>query len=163
MFFSWNVDLFRFLINEGQQEGLDVVFENLVTKSFLFLNLERNLFQNICGLYFGSTDTFLKMEIVYQVFLAMLFLVGFSNTLALSCGPCDLSQCPELNCPGGIVDSPCQCCQICAKQLGEVCGGIWDLEGTCDEGLYCGISPDFGGSVIGGSVGTCLGKILIIS
>ena len=66
------------------------------------------------------------------IFAVLLAIAGYSSVFALQCGPCDLSQCPALNCPGGIVDSPCFCCQICAKQFGEVCGGIWDREGTCD-------------------------------
>ncbi len=99
----------------------------------------------------------------FTVFLATLFIAGcIGNVNCLQCGPCDLSDCPELNCPGGIVESPCRCCEICAKQLGEICGGVWDSEGTCDEGLYCGITPDFGGSVVEDSVGTCQGELGIL-
>ena len=31
---------------------------------------------------------------------------------------------------------------MCAKDLGEECGGIWELKGTCGEGLTCYIKDD---------------------
>ena len=37
----------------------------------------------------------------------------------------------------GIVPDICGCCEECAKGLNEKCGGLWDIEGTCTEGLTC--------------------------
>ena len=31
----------------------------------------------------------------------------------------------------------CGCCRVCAKGLNEKCGGIWNLQGRCGEGLKC--------------------------
>lgn len=38
---------------------------------------------------------------------------------------------------GGIVKDICGCCDVCAKVLGERCGGPFYRGRTCDEGLKC--------------------------
>ena len=75
--------------------------------------------------------------------LALLFLVSVYSAEGLSCY-CGSSDCSERaierikqRCKGGIVDDICHCCKTCAKVEGETCGGMWGLEGTCDQGLYC--------------------------
>ena len=40
-------------------------------------------------------------------------------------------------CKGGLTNDNCGCCQVCAKVEGEVCGGLWDEDGYCDQGLFC--------------------------
>ncbi|XP_057312226.1 venom protein 302-like [Hydractinia symbiolongicarpus] len=56
---------------------------------------------------------------------------------SLSCFQCNLTECKQPMCKGGIVKDPCQCCNVCAKVRGEECGGPWDIHGECDQGLYC--------------------------
>ena len=31
----------------------------------------------------------------------------------------------------------CNCCDACAKQKGESCGGLWGMKGKCDKELRC--------------------------
>lgn len=38
---------------------------------------------------------------------------------------------------GGLVKDPCRCCDVCAKVMGELCGGPWNYLGKCDKGLKC--------------------------
>ncbi|KAI4897410.1 hypothetical protein NFI96_024484 [Prochilodus magdalenae] len=78
----------------------------------------------------------LRLMLISQVLLVVLLLV--ETNWALSCGPCDKASCPTaLQCPGGQVLDVCRCCYECAKQKGEICGGLWGLSGTCDQGLRC--------------------------
>jgi len=50
-----------------------------------------------------------------------------------------------------ITDEPCFHCKTCAKRLGEICGGVHKINGTCEEELEC-----FGGE--NGSTGVCMQK-----
>lgn len=64
----------------------------------------------------------------------------FSVALSLSCLPCSQVKCvdkTEKDCPVGIVPHYCGCCKVCAKNVGEVCGGLWKTKGVCGEGLEC--------------------------
>ncbi|XP_047665502.1 cysteine-rich motor neuron 1 protein-like isoform X2 [Tachysurus fulvidraco] len=66
-----------------------------------------------------------------------LVLLVVRNSLAV-CVPCALlNGCPVLNCLGEKVLGMCGCCYMCAKQLGESCGGLYGSIGTCDQGLGC--------------------------
>lgn len=47
----------------------------------------------------------------------------------------DLDSCFCLS--GGVVKDVCGCCDVCAKQAGQICGGPWELAGRCDKGLAC--------------------------
>ncbi|KAJ8278923.1 hypothetical protein COCON_G00059890 [Conger conger] len=55
------------------------------------------------------------------------------------CVPCAEVQCPKAKrqCPGSHVTEPCGCCQHCARQRGQVCGGPHWERGYCDRGLTC--------------------------
>ncbi|KAL7643163.1 UNVERIFIED_CONTAM: hypothetical protein RMT77_006453 [Armadillidium vulgare] len=56
----------------------------------------------------------------------------------LQCPPCDVTKCPTLGtCVQGITWDVCDCCETCAKTLGEECGGPWHAYGKCDSGLRC--------------------------
>ncbi|KAI4884313.1 hypothetical protein NFI96_009179 [Prochilodus magdalenae] len=68
----------------------------------------------------------------------LLLLVVVESSWGLKCLSCDRVECSDqLTCPGGKVLEPCKCCYECAKQEGEMCGGPWNLSGTCDKGLEC--------------------------
>ncbi|XP_068202961.1 venom protein 302-like [Palaemon carinicauda] len=45
------------------------------------------------------------------------------------------------DCPHGTVTDKCGCCLECAKGPGEVCGGIWNINGRCVEGYQCVKTP----------------------
>lgn len=50
---------------------------------------------------------------------------------------CTVRKVSKLKCKGGVTTDICGCCPVCAKQVGEPCGGEWNYLGKCDEGLYC--------------------------
>lgn len=65
-----------------------------------------------------------------------------SPAYGLSCvWPCNPSQqCTHIdtsNCRYGLVKDVCGCCNVCGKGLGELCGGIDDIEGKCGPGFEC--------------------------
>ena len=65
-----------------------------------------------------------------------------STAYGLSCDePCNPSlQCTHIdtsNCRYGLVKDVCGCCNVCGKGLGELCGGINDIEGKCGPGFEC--------------------------
>lgn len=72
--------------------------------------------------------------------ILILCMVLHSN--ALSCLPCEEVTCPDLSCAGSEVLGVCGCCNVCAKQLGEGCGGLWNMSGTCEPGLECVVEAD---------------------
>ncbi|XP_045606961.1 serine protease HTRA3 [Procambarus clarkii] len=56
----------------------------------------------------------------------------------LECVPCSPSRCPAIGeCPLGITWDVCNCCEVCAKELDEECGGPWSAYGKCGPGLTC--------------------------
>lgn len=64
------------------------------------------------------------------------------------CPPCDRLFCTvrkasKLKCKGGVTTDICGCCPVCAKQLGEPCGGEWNYLGKCDDGLMCQSTSSF--------------------
>ena len=81
------------------------------------------------------------------------FLLACHTVVSLTCPECsELEPCPTpVNCKGGTVLGICGCCSVCAKVEGEICGGMWEVEGRCDSGLTCVIRD--GRSKAG--VGTC--------
>ena len=99
------------------------------------------------------------------VLVAILFSVTFTTTQSLSCFPCNMleDECipvDQLDCKGGLAWGVCGCCQLCAKTIGEACGGPWGLDGTCDDGLTCVITNDSSfGDYLFGQTGTCVAKM----
>ncbi|XP_075160973.1 crimpy [Haematobia irritans] len=61
------------------------------------------------------------------------------NGLKCYCNPKECDVIRSLDCPGKglIVLDPCNCCPICAKTVGEVCGGPGDFSGRCEPPLKC--------------------------
>ncbi|XP_066269908.1 insulin-like growth factor-binding protein 7 [Branchiostoma lanceolatum] len=74
-----------------------------------------------------------------KLFIICIFLLGMVNGLAaLSCAVCGEYECPTPPpCPANLVKDVCGCCDVCAKVKGESCGGLWNLEGRCADGLTC--------------------------
>ncbi|GAB6024848.1 hypothetical protein CHUAL_009966 [Chamberlinius hualienensis] len=63
---------------------------------------------------------------------------------ALTClEKCEQSKCNKdfSACKHGITKDVCFCCDVCAKGLGEPCGGQWNLWGRCASGLTCQPNP----------------------
>lgn len=48
---------------------------------------------------------------------------------------CDVSECPSPNCPSGYVPDRCNCCLVCSRGEGELCGRKNDL--PCGDSLEC--------------------------
>ncbi|XP_076852310.1 cysteine-rich motor neuron 1 protein-like [Brachyhypopomus gauderio] len=70
--------------------------------------------------------------------VSSVLLVFVVEIRALTCIRCSDFTCPAVpDCPGSAVPDPCGCCLLCAKQKQEICGGPYDLYGTCDKGLRC--------------------------
>uniref|UniRef100_A0A482ZAJ6 U21-Liphistoxin-Lm1c_1 n=1 Tax=Liphistius malayanus TaxID=1203467 RepID=A0A482ZAJ6_9ARAC len=70
-------------------------------------------------------------------FILILIVVSSS---AFTCPECDLRRCTPLDpatCPLGVTKDPCNCCPVCYKTEGEVCGGPWNTSGKCGEHLFC--------------------------
>ncbi|CAK9300805.1 unnamed protein product [Gordionus sp. m RMFG-2023] len=96
---------------------------------------------------------FLSKDLFY-IFIFCIFLK--IKVDALSCRPCKtlFTKCvdPPSNCTGGLVKDVCDCCKICAKVKGEVCGGIYNYLGKCDKGLMCDLKDPKDAN----SMGTCI-------
>jgi len=56
-----------------------------------------------------------------------------------TCQPCQNVECPPLfECLAGVVPDRCGCCQVCARQEGELCDhGKDEKYGTCGDNLDC--------------------------
>ncbi|CAL4080693.1 unnamed protein product, partial [Meganyctiphanes norvegica] len=63
------------------------------------------------------------------------------RALFLSCRRCDPSDCkqiPDDSCPvGKSKQGGCGCCDVCSKNVGEACGGLWGRSGRCGQRLKC--------------------------
>ncbi|XP_065317907.1 CCN family member 3-like isoform X2 [Gordionus sp. m RMFG-2023] len=44
---------------------------------------------------------------------------------------------PPTNCKGEVITDACDCCHVCAKTVGEVCGGSDFEMGKCENGFIC--------------------------
>lgn len=64
---------------------------------------------------------------------------GNNSMICPSCEKlfCTVKKASKLKCRGGVTTDICGCCPVCAKQVGEPCGGEWNYLGKCDQGLYC--------------------------
>lgn len=77
--------------------------------------------------------------------LRLIILLCFVGSLyALSCPCWKWSEedkelfCPDVSeCPVGITHDACGCCEKCAQNEGEKCGGPWYTSGRCGTGLKC--------------------------
>ncbi|XP_068203510.1 venom protein 302-like [Palaemon carinicauda] len=79
------------------------------------------------------------------IFACLCVLVKSIDGLSCYC-PEDGSACLQrklsrVECPFGIIKDHCDCCPVCAKGPGEVCGGPWDISGKCAQGLTCNPKP----------------------
>ena len=54
----------------------------------------------------------------------------------------------------------CGCCLECARLINNTCGGQYQSEGRCDEGLVCVIEPVEGSIITGHEIGICTSKNL---
>ncbi|XP_067120366.1 single insulin-like growth factor-binding domain protein-2 isoform X3 [Centruroides vittatus] len=61
--------------------------------------------------------------------------------MCLKCRSCSGVNCvdkTEEDCPGvGVTKYGCACCKICAKGLGDRCGGPFNIAGICGRDLEC--------------------------
>lgn len=92
--------------------------------------------------------------------LLLLLLAARPGARALVCLPCDESKCEApRGCPGSVVQGVCGCCDMCARQRNESCGGAYGLHGACDRGLRCVIRPPrHGDSITEYEAGVCEGS-----
>lgn len=65
---------------------------------------------------------------------------------SLSCVPLDI-PCPpkaevQAKCTHGVTLDKCGECYECKKALGESCAGVWNMHGTCGDGLRCTEEPN---------------------
>ncbi|CAK9304982.1 unnamed protein product [Gordionus sp. m RMFG-2023] len=56
--------------------------------------------------------------------------------VTLSCSCEDGCKTP-VNCKGDVVKDVCNCCYVCAKVEGELCGGVFSEYGKCSQGFTC--------------------------
>lgn len=51
-----------------------------------------------------------------------------------------------------------RCCRVCAKQLNETCGGLYETHGKCETGFTCVIQPENGDYLTDQEKGICKRK-----
>lgn len=75
---------------------------------------------------------------LYLRFACVFSILAVVCTLSCRCNP---ALCPDAGpCAHGTVRDRCSCCDVCAKGLGERCGGPYDIYGRCGVGLVCNIN-----------------------
>ncbi|KAG5668961.1 hypothetical protein PVAND_016867 [Polypedilum vanderplanki] len=87
--------------------------------------------------------------------IVMKLLIIFTNIsvlYALKC-VCNVNDCDLIkaeDCPGRglLIWDPCRCCKVCAKTVGETCGGLGGFSGTCEPPLKCISKPPIIGTGI---------------
>ncbi|KAF2365280.1 Insulin-like growth factor-binding protein IGFBP [Trinorchestia longiramus] len=73
-------------------------------------------------------------------FALLFFCITIHSCCSLRCVPCGgKDRCPPDPpvCLSGLVSDVCECCLVCGKGEGEVCGGLWNMRGKCGDGLVC--------------------------
>ncbi|XP_055383539.1 cysteine-rich motor neuron 1 protein [Condylostylus longicornis] len=84
-----------------------------------------------------------RTYLIYYLCCYLLIMVAAGSRvvsgLKCYCNPQECDVIRSQDCPGkGIVLwDPCKCCKICAKTLGEKCGGPGGFSGTCEPPLQC--------------------------
>ncbi|XP_030077958.1 cysteine-rich motor neuron 1 protein [Microcaecilia unicolor] len=76
---------------------------------------------------------------VSGMFFWLLLACAAEELVAFNCTECDTTKCPPspISCPGRSARDPCGCCEHCARQEWEPCGGEnWEL-GYCDLRYRC--------------------------
>ncbi len=69
------------------------------------------------------------------------------------------AECKDIRCPGrakqcarGVLRDACNCCNICVRDEGEVCGGKYYIHGKCAQEAHC----DLRRATIQNPVGVCV-------
>ncbi|CAG0902491.1 unnamed protein product [Darwinula stevensoni] len=78
------------------------------------------------------------MKLLVLVVLA--FLLFAKEGEGLTCPECNREECPVLDestCGAGVSTDACGCCPRCFKDLGEGCGGPWNVFGRCGGTMTC--------------------------
>eukprot|EP00092_Neocalanus_flemingeri_P036105 GFUD01039309.1.p1 GENE.GFUD01039309.1~~GFUD01039309.1.p1 ORF type:complete len:205 (+),score=38.83 GFUD01039309.1:57-671(+) len=57
------------------------------------------------------------------------------------CTPCPPP--PQYCASGQVTKDVCACCDVCAKAVGQQCGGPWGISGTCADDLFCELDDFF--------------------
>ena len=88
-----------------------------------------------------------------------LFSLAISTCSARDCF-CNQLVCDSdiSNCSAGVTTDPCGCCHVCARGLGETCGGEGEVAGVCGAGLTCEIQAIPGDVISGLEKGICKGR-----
>ncbi|XP_030369778.1 uncharacterized protein LOC115620602 [Scaptodrosophila lebanonensis] len=93
------------------------------------------------GSYFGRLNV--RIYLIYVCcYLLTMAAAGSNNVvngLKCYCNPKECDVIRALDCPGKglMLWDPCKCCRICAKTLGESCGGPGGFSGQCEPPLQC--------------------------
>lgn len=84
----------------------------------------------------ASTANYLQLYFRFACVFSILAVV-----CTLSCPGCIPALCEDAGpCAHGTVKDQCSCCDVCAKGLGERCGGAYYAYGKCGVGLVCNIN-----------------------
>ncbi|XP_033239464.1 uncharacterized protein cmpy [Drosophila pseudoobscura] len=95
------------------------------------------------GSYFGRLNVSVFLIYLWCYLLLIMAASGGSNNvvngLKCYCNPKECDVIRSLDCPGKglMLWDPCKCCRICAKTLGESCGGPGGFSGQCEPPLQC--------------------------
>ncbi|EDW34702.1 GL12759 [Drosophila persimilis] len=111
------------------------------------------------GSYFGRLNVSVFLIYLWCYLLLIMAASGGSNNvvngLKCYCNPKECDVIRSLDCPGKglMLWDPCKCCRICAKTLGESCGGPGGFSGQCEPPLQCVTKLP-----ISSGLGVCMGE-----
>uniref|UniRef100_A0A0C9RPA6 TSA: Tityus bahiensis Tbah02317 mRNA sequence n=1 Tax=Tityus bahiensis TaxID=50343 RepID=A0A0C9RPA6_TITBA len=77
----------------------------------------------------------LKLAFLF-VFALCFFSIGLSlkcRCSGVTCVDKTEEDCPEV----GVTKYGCKCCKVCAQNIGESCGGVYNVSGICGRNLEC--------------------------
>lgn len=110
---------------------------------------------------------------ILNCLLSLLFLLSVlalrraNFTNLIKCPPhcagihCIKNKVLKSSCDHGTVFDSCKCCQVCAKGLGDLCGGNEHIYGKCGPGLHCVYVKNMVTMSIG-KIGYCRGIVLLV-